>query len=68
MVSKNYLESLLSKQATKNTGSKSQLESLVMYLGVKPKAHYARQFPCLLSKSDKHHFYFPLHTGVAIDI
>lgn len=41
MVSKNYLESLLSKQATKNTGSKSQLESVVMYLGVKPKAHYA---------------------------
>ena len=41
MVSKTYLESLLSKQATKNTGSKSQLESVVMYLGVKPKAHYA---------------------------
>lgn len=30
MVSKNYLESLLSKQATKNEGSKSQLESVVM--------------------------------------
>ena len=41
MVSKIYLESLLSKQVMKNSGSKLQLESVVMHFGVKPKSYHA---------------------------
>lgn len=41
MVSKEYLQSLLSKQGTKNTGNKSQLQTVAIYLGAKPREHYA---------------------------
>ena len=41
MVSKEYLQNLLRKQGTKNKGNKSQLQTVAIYLGSKPREHYA---------------------------